>query len=118
MLLLRFSTLVPDAPVTDPNPGCFLENFARTLTEALRFAAAELLEIQAQELRASFRLNGRFIEVILYDAIAGGAGYCIRLRECISIHALLKQAAQRLDCERACSGGCRACLCDYSNQRF
>ncbi|PNU19689.1 hypothetical protein C2E25_11340 [Geothermobacter hydrogeniphilus] len=92
------------------------EAFARTLAEAMRFAAATLLDIRAEELRATYRRSGRYIEVILYDAIAGGAGYCIKLSESVSLQDLLKSALNVLDCRRDCSSACTSCLCDYSNQ--
>lgn len=117
VLLLRFGCPLPPTPQDSPNPRLFREGFARTLSEALRFAATEVLQLQPQELRAGFRLTVHFLEVILYDAVAGGAGYCVRLDQEVSAFDLLRRAANRLDCPRDCTGGCRACLCDYSNQR-
>ncbi|OQY18626.1 MAG: hypothetical protein B6I36_06510 [Desulfobacteraceae bacterium 4572_35.1] len=92
------------------------EAFARTLVEAMRFAAAKVLEIQPTEIRATYRRVGRYIEAILYDSVAGGAGYCVRLFERISIKELLTETLDALKCERECSSACTACLCDYSNQ--
>jgi hypothetical protein len=57
----------------------FLDGFCRTLSEALRFAAAGCLQIQSNELRSTFRINGNEVEAILYDAVSGGAGYCTRV---------------------------------------
>jgi hypothetical protein len=59
---------------------------------------------------------GRYLEIILYDAIAGGAGYCVRLSQEIPIRSLFEEALRVLDCRRECSTACTSCLCDYSNQ--
>lgn len=92
------------------------ESFSKTLVEAIRFAAAKLLEIQPTEIRATYRRVGRYLETILYDAISGGAGYCNRLSHEISVRDLLETAMGVLDCHRDCSSACSSCLCDYSNQ--
>ncbi|MFK5925774.1 MAG: DEAD/DEAH box helicase [Desulfuromusa sp.] len=92
------------------------EAFARTFVEAMRFAAAKILEIQPTEIRATYRKVGRYVEAILYDAVAGGAGYCVRLSEGISIKELLEETLETLNCDRDCSSACTSCLCDYSNQ--
>lgn len=92
------------------------ESFARTIVEAIRFAAARLLEIQPTEVRATYRKVGRYLEIILYDAIAGGAGYCVRLSREVPARNLFEEALRVLDCGRACSSACTSCLCDYSNQ--
>lgn len=116
VLLLRCA--LPLAPKECPEllPRQALEASARTLAEALRFAAAGLLEIQHQELRAVYRLRGARAEFVLYDAVAGGAGYCVRLAQEHTIRELLQAALVRLDCPRDCASACTACLCDYSNQ--
>jgi hypothetical protein len=92
------------------------ESFARTIVEAIRFAAARLLEVQPTEVRATYRKVGRYLEIILYDAIAGGAGYCVRLSREVAARNLFEEALRVLDCGRACSSACTSCLCDYSNQ--
>ncbi len=116
VLLLRLSHPIPQPEADEKNPLNYLDNFARTLCEVLRFAAAKLLQVQAAELRASFRRTGQYIEAVLYDAIAGGAGYCVRLQRDVSMRALLEQAAEILDCKKDCATACRDCLCDYANQ--
>lgn len=116
VILWRFAAPVPLADHTETNPHQWAEGFARTLAETLRFTAAARLEIQASELRATFRLRARTVEVVLYDAVAGGAGYCVRLAEAISMKTLLADAVQRLNCDADCATACTACLCDYSNQ--
>ena len=71
---------------------CSRESCARTLAEGLRFAAAGLLTIQVSELRANYRMRNSAVDVILYDAIAGGAGYCARLNQRISMKTLISGA--------------------------
>jgi hypothetical protein len=115
--ILRISELLPQPPPEEEDPKEYRENCARTLTEALRFAAADLMNVQSRDLRATYRLRNAFADVILYDAIAGGAGYCARLVEKFSVSTLLERASQILDCRQECATACTACLCDYSNQR-
>lgn len=119
VLLLNFSQPLPPPPehLDQVAASGWRDRLARTLAEALRFATAELLHAPATELRAIFRFNGSYVQTILYDAVAGGAGYCIRLQEDISILELLKAMLNALNCPRDCASACSACLCDYSNQR-
>jgi hypothetical protein len=115
VFLLRLHREIPAAGIGE-DPIQAYEEFAKTFSESLRFAAARLLEIQPTEIRATYRRVGRYIEVILYDAIAGGAGYCFRLSEEIQVRTLLEEALRGLECSRDCSSACTSCLCDYSNQ--
>jgi len=118
--LIRFNQPVPTPP-EDKSPAearRHYEPFARTMSEALRFAAAQILDIHAFEIRSTYKLAAPNIDVILYDAVAGGAGYAVRLFDEVPIKRLLQAAIQRLTCPNDCAGGCRSCLCDYSNQRL
>lgn len=119
--LLRFTRPLPPAPSDELNARHFHDRFARTLCEGLRFAASDFLQIQASEVRATYRLNGGgtpYVEVVLYDSVPGGAGYSARLGATgYPVGQLLAKAAARLDCSANCTGGCRQCLCDYSNQK-
>jgi hypothetical protein len=117
--MLRFMTPMPAPGEGHTNPRRYHERLARTVSEAIRLAAADLLHLYPGEVRAIYRLYGRELEVVLYDGVPGGAGYCSRLGgAAFSIKDLIVIAKQRLDCTQACEGGCRACLCDYGNQRF
>lgn len=106
----------------DTTPRRFHERLARTISEALRLAVIDLLQLQPNEVRATYRLygnNGNTLEVVLYDAVPGGAGYCARIGEPgFSYEKLLNKAHARLDCPALCESGCRTCLCDYGNQRY
>jgi len=117
VLIIRFLQTLPEADSTEQNPHHFMENFSRTLVEALRFAAADIMEIQSSEFRSSYRLHGEIVDIILYDSVSGGAGYCKRLKG-MSILDLLKSTLKQLDCPKECSTSCSECLCDYSNQRY
>jgi hypothetical protein len=116
VLLLRIGLEIPSPPESD-KAIYHADSFARTLVEALRFAAARILNVQATELRATFKIVGRYVDAILYDAIAGGAGYCVRLKQEIPVIGILREAMTLLTCPKDCSTSCSACLCDYSNQR-
>ena len=116
VLVIRFQNLMPEPPPGD-QAALFLDGFARTTTEAMRYAAAASLQIGISELRATYRRNGRHLDVIIYDSAAGGAGYCRRLMELVKVDRLLSEAIGKLTCPRDCSNACTACLCDYSNQR-
>ena len=120
--LFRFLPAMPGPSAEHASPRRFHERFARTVSEAIRLAATELLHLYPGEIRAIYRLygsEGGRLEVVLYDGVPGGAGYCSRLGGPeFSLADLLKLASNRLDCEKACETGCRACLCDYGNQRY
>jgi hypothetical protein len=116
VLIVRISRPLPPGGPEYESVAMYRECCARTLAEALRFAAAHLLSIQASELRATYRMRNSAVDVILYDAVAGGAGYCARLNERIAMTALLREVSAQLSCPRDCANACTACLCDYSNQ--
>jgi hypothetical protein len=116
VVLWRFAKPIPILATPETNPRQGIEAFARTLAETLRFTAADRLNIQARELRTSFRLRANSVEIVLYDAVAGGAGYCVRLAEEVSFKELIAQAVQWLECPSDCTTACSVCLCDYSNQ--
>lgn len=120
--LFRFLPAMPAPGEAHANPRKFHERFARTVSEAIRLAATELLHLYPGEIRAIYRLYGNQggrLEVVLYDGVPGGAGYCARLGDpAFSVEDLFRLARKRLDCEQGCETGCRACLCDYGNQRY
>ncbi|MBU0704779.1 MAG: DUF1998 domain-containing protein [Chloroflexi bacterium] len=119
--LFRFLQALPSPKEGEVTPRRFHERMARTVSEALRLAVINLLQLQSSEIRATYRLYGAIgntLEVVLYDAVPGGAGYCARIGEAgFSFDALLRKTKERLDCPVQCDSGCRSCLCDYGNQR-
>lgn len=94
------------------------DSFARTLTEAMRIAAAELLGIQSNEIRSTFKMANRCLDAIIYDAVPGGAGYAVRLYNDVSVRDILNSTIKILNCPSNCAKSCRSCLCDYLNQRI
>lgn len=120
--LLRFLSPLPtsdDRPLTD---RAFQEQVARTVAEALRLAASDMLHLHPGELRSTYRLYsgaGNRLEVVLYDGVPGGAGYSAKLGSPLCSYPLLLEAARRrLECPAECESACRSCLCDYGNQRY
>lgn len=93
----------------------------RTLQEAMRLGAAELLETDPRDLRGLIqRLEGNLV-IVLYDAVSGGAGYTTRLtrEDGFLAQDLLLGARKILDCPNPdCHSSCTRCLNDYSNQAF
>ena len=119
---IRIDQPVPnfsDRP-TDTERRAARDGFLRTLAEALRLAAADILETDPRDLRATVELLGAAPLVILSDSVPGGAGYCRRLLDDsrFSARVLLGRAIAVLDCPRgsACETSCSRCLNDYSNQ--
>ena len=96
--------------------------FLRTLSEAMRLAAAELLGTDPRDLRSVTECPGRCPVVVLSDAVPGGAGYSMRLlsEPGFSARNLLRRARGILDCPRGadCESSCSRCLREYSNQRY
>jgi hypothetical protein len=92
------------------------ESFVRSLVEAVRLTAADLLEVDLRELRATWLLHGTTPDVVLYDGITGGAGYARRIGEDIPIRRLLEGVRARLTCD--CAAACRKCLLENTNQRL
>jgi ATP-dependent helicase YprA (DUF1998 family) len=98
-----------------------VEGFLRTLAESLRIAAADLLEADPRDIRASKELREGRPLVVLSDAVAGGAGYVQRLLEDpqFSARILVNAAIRVVDCRRAdCATSCSQCINDYSNQMY
>jgi len=119
--LLRFLAPLPEAPDDVTDERRFQEHVARTVAEACRLAASDMLHLYPGELRSTYRLYasaGCIAEVVLYDGVPGGAGYSARLgTPQFSFQELMVGALRRLECPQDCESACRACLCDYGNQR-
>lgn len=119
--LLRFLAPLPEAPEDITDERRFQEHVARTVAEACRLAASDMLNLYPGELRSTYRLYtsaGCTAEVVLYDGVPGGAGYSARLgTPQYSFRELMVGALRRLECSQSCESACRACLCDYGNQR-
>ena len=114
-LLFDVSPQTPDGTRIDA-----AGNVGRSLQEALRLGAADLLETYPRDIKALIqRLDGRLV-IVLYDAVSGGAGYATRLTQEDGYRArdILLEARKVLDCENEdCVTSCTRCLNDYSNQK-
>lgn len=73
---------------------------ARSIAEGIRLAACELLELPEMEIASSFRWKAAGLEIILYDAVSGGAGYCQKIRSWTS-EASLDGKGKSPDLQRA-----------------
>lgn len=90
---------------------------ARTVAEAIRLAAIDQLRILESEIVGTYRWTADLgLELVLYDAVPGGAGYVQSLQKAFNIGQLLKSAHAVLDC--TCTNGCRNCIKVYSNQTY
>jgi hypothetical protein len=94
-------------------------SFLRTLVEAMRLAAANRLGISQREIGATARLRfSGYPELVLYDTVPGGAGYCEILLTRFEMLNLLGATEEALDCPANCSHSCRVCLQGYENQIY
>ena len=99
------------------------KSFLRTLSEAMRLAAIDLLETDSRDLRATIECPNGKPTIVLSDAVPGGAGYCERLlkESAFSGKMLFKKMCHILECPRGdehCDTSCSQCLCEYSNQQY
>ncbi|MFG6083663.1 DEAD/DEAH box helicase [Paracoccus litorisediminis] len=122
---IRFAFPLPDfGKKTDRENRDAREGFVRTLSEALRLAATDLLDTDPRGVRATVEVPTGHPVIILSDAVPGGAGYCRRLlnedEPRFSARALIGKALQILECPRgeACEASCSHCLNDFSNQQY
>ena len=108
---IRFMKAMP----SDPE-----HRFVRTLAEAVRVAGVRLLQTDGRDLAATFQQHGRQPIVVIYDTVAGGAGFARRLgseeQQSISMARLIGEAIRVVDCPEGCADSCVKCLNDYGNQ--
>ena len=120
VLQLRFDRPIPlPADLRPEEVTDWSISFTRTLVEALRLGAVETLGISQREIGGTARL--RFFghpEIVLYDTVPGGAGYCHILIARHSMRVLLQATLDALNCPANCSHSCRACLQGYDNQVY
>ena len=95
------------------------QGVARSISEAVRLAACNMLTIPEAELSTTFRWLNNGIELILFDNVPGGAGYVAKIFDELKISKLFEYAQSKiLNCPEACSSSCSKCLRSYSNQIY
>lgn len=95
------------------------DGVARSVAEAIRLAACEMVAIPEGELSSTFRwLPGGGLELILYDNVPGGAGYTFKIVD-YKASGLIRYAIEEvLECPEGCSTSCSKCLRSFSNQSY
>ena len=94
----------------------------RTLSEAITIAAAHVLEIERAELQAEYRPAltpggdvGLEAEIYVYDTLAGGAGFALRIGE--MGRQIFDDALLLLEnCPSDCDHSCYRCLRSFKNR--
>ncbi|MFQ5600825.1 MAG: Zn-binding domain-containing protein [Candidatus Krumholzibacteriia bacterium] len=90
--------------------------FRYSLAYALVQGAAEVLEVPRQDLSVTVRAQAH--EIVLYDAVPGGAGLVARLEDADLFREALAAACARVAECRGCGpdASCYGCLRHYGNQ--
>ncbi|MDC0275417.1 DEAD/DEAH box helicase [Verrucomicrobiales bacterium] len=95
------------------------DGVARSVTEAIRLAACELVSIPEREMSGTFRwLPNGGLELILYDNVPGGAGYTVKVVDCKASQLIRYAIEKVLTCPADCSTSCSKCLRSFSNQAY
>ena len=118
VLIIKIDHPKPNKPDDYDGVEGYYESFSRTVIESVRLASIKLLDVNNSEIRVTHRWADGSIEVILYDAASGGAGYVNRVHLRHSIGEVLSEAINVLTCPDDCETACTRCMCDYSNQRY
>ena len=91
-----------------------------TVAEALAAAAAKMLDIEATDIGAEFRVamtsggrTGNEVEIYLYDLTPGGAGFVQSAAS--KPHQLFEEALRKLE-SCSCTHSCYECLRSYKNK--
>jgi ATP-dependent helicase YprA (DUF1998 family) len=104
--------------IRDPDSAPQLRAACMSLSAALALAAADTLGVDQRELESGHRLRRMdtgesFVELFMYDSIAGGAGYSKAVGE--AFEDVFAMALRRLaDCD--CHPSCSRCLRTYQNR--
>lgn len=126
LLLVRPNSLPAWVDVTPTSPSH--SGAWHSLAFLFREAAARVLDVQTQELRAGIRVSRPGPQVItelyLADFLENGAGYCTHLGKPSNFISLVEEVSQFLD-ELAspphadrCDSSCYDCLREYNNMLY
>lgn len=95
------------------------DGVARSITEAIRLAACELVSIPEGEMSSTYRwLPGGGLELVLYDNVPGGAGYTSKVADYQASDLVRYAIEEVLTCSAGCSTSCSKCLRSFSNQAY
>lgn len=91
---------------------------AFSLMEGLRLAAAQVLEMEVEDLQVLClpRLEEETVDGILYDPMPGGSGLLEQMIECWP--QVLEAAAELLNCRSECQTACLDCMLHFRNAHF
>lgn len=98
----------------------WLHDALLTLGEGLILAASRVLDIDAQELTAGYRIvhndqGDSYVDLYLFDTLSGGAGYSYVAGD--RIEEIIEETFNVLNhCTNHCESSCYKCLRNYQNQ--
>ena len=121
LLLVSFRFDKEDSLALYPD-STIAKTILTTLCEALSIAAARKLEVDPREIAAGYRFSnsdlsveGKEMEIFLYDTLSGGGGYSSSLYD--SIEELFEETLKILTaCPEECDSSCYKCLRSFSNK--
>lgn len=100
-------------------PNCSSKDFAYTLTEGIRFAAAEILDMELNDLQILIlgRHGEEAFDALLYDPMPGGSGLLEKI--CENFSAILAKAREiAATCSSLCERSCIDCFQTYRNSFY
>lgn len=119
MLVLTFELPSDKIEMETLDSMVWLKRAATTCAEAIRKAAALKLDVEFDEIRASYRIrtdiDKLFVDVYLYDSLSSGAGYCAQAGQMAE---KILQSAVHILSNCRCDHACQECLKHYRNQRI
>lgn len=123
VLQIRTDLSIPKPDDLPPSPSPeeiakARDGVARSIVEAVRLAACKMLDIAEMELAATYRQKPAGLEIIIYDSVSGGAGYCKKLHETPLSEIMEYAKNDILACTGNCSRSCSKCLRSFSNQSY
>lgn len=117
MVLMEIS--IDPTKVNTHTDGLWIRSAAQTLSEAMVLAAGQLLDVEFNDLKGSYRLRysmGKVcIDIFLFDSLSSGAGYSSLLAG--RIVELIDRTYDILECKSNCETACHDCLKHFWNQR-
>lgn len=117
MVLLEIT--IDPMSVNTSSDGMWIKNAAQTLSEAMALAAGQLLDIEFNDLKSSFRVryyNKKVnVDIFLFDSLSSGAGYSSLLAD--RIIELIDMTYKVLMCKNDCEMACHDCIKHFWNQK-